>query len=52
MVDQTALITRYVDDHYGKVRTHAARSRRVDSSSYFAGENKGRTIQINRPIGG
>ena len=52
VVDQTALITRYVDDHYGKVRTHAARPRRVDSSSYFAGENKGRTIQINRPIGG
>ena len=52
VVDQTALITRYVDDHYGKLRTRANRARRVDSSSYFAGETKGRTIQINRPLAG
>jgi hypothetical protein len=50
VVDQTAIIARFVDDHYGKLRTRAVRSRRVDSSSYFAGESKGRTIQINRPI--
>ena len=52
VVDQTAAIARYVDANYGKLRTRAARSRRVDSSSYFAGEAKGRTIQINRPLAG
>ncbi|MEI6607214.1 MAG: DUF2786 domain-containing protein [Verrucomicrobiota bacterium] len=50
VVDQTAAISRYVDEHYGKLRNRASRARRVDSSSYFAGETKGRTIQINRPL--
>ena len=52
VVDQSAAITRYVNDHYGKLRARANRARRVDSSSYFAGETKGRTIQINRPLPG
>ena len=50
MVDQDAAITRYVDEHYGKLRSRGQRRRRVDSASYFAGESKGRTIQINRPL--
>lgn len=50
MVDQNAAITRYVDEHYGKLRNRTQRRRRVDSASYFAGETKGRTIRINRPL--
>ena len=50
VVDQSAAITRYVDEHYGKLRNRAQRRRRVDSASYFAGETKGRTIRINRPL--
>jgi hypothetical protein len=50
VVDQNAAITRYVDEHYGNLRSRAQRRRRVDSASYFAGESKGRTIQINRPL--
>ena len=50
VVDQNAAITRYVDEHYGKLRSRANRRRRVDSTSYFAGETKGRTIRINRPL--
>jgi len=50
VVDQQAAITRYVEDHYGKLRNRAQRRRRVDSGSYFAGEQKGRTIRINRPL--
>jgi hypothetical protein len=50
VVDQDAAITRYVDEHYGKLRSRTQRRRRVDSASYFAGESKGRTIQINRPL--
>ena len=50
VVDQNAAITRYVDEHYGKVGTRRTRRRRVDSASYFAGETKGRTIRINRPL--
>ena len=50
VVDQNAAITRYVDEHYGKLRNRTQRRRRVDSASYFAGETKGRTIRINRPI--
>jgi hypothetical protein len=50
VVDQNAAITRYVDEHYGKLRSRSQRRRRVDSASYFAGETKGREIQINRPL--
>ena len=50
VVDQDAAITRYVDENYGNVRTRRQRRRRVDSASYFAGETKGRTIRINRPL--
>jgi hypothetical protein len=50
VVDQTALVTRYVEDNYGKLRTRTQHSRRVDSHSYVAGESKGRTIRINRPL--
>ena len=50
VVDRDAAITRYVDENYGKVRTRRQRRRRVDSTSYFAGETKGRTIRINRPL--
>ena len=50
VVDQQAAITRYVADHYGKLRNRANRRRHVDSGSYFAGEQKGRTIRINRPL--
>lgn len=50
VVDQQAAITRYVADHYGKLRNRAQRRRHVDSGSYFAGEQKGRTIRINRPL--
>jgi len=50
VVDQNAAITRYVDEHYGKVGTRRTRRRQVDSASYFAGETKGRTIRINRPL--
>ena len=52
VVDQTAAITRYVDDHYGKLREQREKARKVHSDSYFAGETKGRTIQINRPLAG
>lgn len=52
VVDQKAAITRYVDENYGKIRTRTQRSRRVDSASYIAGQAKGRTIQINRPLAG
>ena len=50
VVDPNAAITRYVDEHYGKLRNRTQRRRRVDSASYFAGETKGRTIRINRPL--
>ena len=50
VVDQAAAITRYVEDNYGRLRNRNTRARRVDSGSYFAGETKGRTIQINRPL--
>jgi hypothetical protein len=50
VVDQQAAVTRYVEDHYGKLRNRASRRRHVDSGSYFAGESKGRTIRINRPL--
>ena len=50
VVDQNAAITRYVDEHYGKLRSRSQRRRRVDSESYFAGETKGREIRINRPL--
>ena len=50
VVDQQAVITRYVEENYGKLRNRNTRARRVDSGSYAAGETKGRTIQINRPL--
>lgn len=50
VVDQEAAITRFVEENYGKLRSRNTRARRVDSGSYFAGETKGRTIQINRPL--
>jgi hypothetical protein len=50
VVDQEAAITRFVEENYGKLRNRNTRARRVDSSSYYAGETKGRTIQINRPL--
>jgi hypothetical protein len=50
VVDQQAVITRYVEDNYGKLRNRNTRSRRLHSGSYVAGETKGRTIQINRPL--
>ncbi len=50
VVDQTAAITRFVEENYGRLRNRNTRARRVDSGSYFAGETKGRTIQINRPL--
>ncbi len=50
VVDQEAAITRFVEENYGKLRARNTRARRVDSGSYFAGETKGRTIQINRPL--
>jgi len=50
VVDQEAAITRYVTDHYGKLRNRPQRRRNLHSGSYAAGETKGRTIQINRPL--
>jgi hypothetical protein len=50
VVDQEAAITRYVADHYGKLRNRNQRRRNLHSGSYAAGETKGRTIQINRPL--
>jgi hypothetical protein len=50
VVDQQAVITRYVEENYGKLRNCNTRSRRLHSGSYTAGETKGRTIQINRPL--
>jgi len=50
VVDQKAAVTRYVDDNYGKLRTRTQHSRRMDSHSYVAGESKGRTIRIHRPL--
>jgi hypothetical protein len=50
LVDQQAAITRYVDENYGKLRNRNTRARRLHSGSYTAGETKGRTIQINRPL--
>ena len=50
VVDRDAAIARFVEDSYGKVTTRRARRSRLDSRSYTAGQSKGRTIQINRPI--
>jgi hypothetical protein len=50
LVDQTAIVTRYVEDNYGKLRTRTQHSRRTDSHSYVAGKSKGHTIRINRPL--
>ncbi len=50
VVDQEAAIARFVEDRYGKLRNRASRARRVDTGSYQAGETKGRTIRINRPL--
>ena len=48
---RTAAITAYVAENYGRIVSRTSRARRVDSSSYRAGEAKGRTIRISRPIG-
>lgn len=50
LVDQKAAIKQYVDEHYGKLRTRLGARRKMHSGSYAAGESKGRTIQINRPL--
>ena len=50
IVDQQAAITRFVDENYGKLRSRTQRRKNVHSGSYSAGETKGRTIQINRPL--
>jgi hypothetical protein len=50
VVDQDAAIARYVSDHYGPLRNRQQRRRSIDSGSYTAGQTKGRTIQINRPL--
>jgi hypothetical protein len=50
VVDQQAAITRFVADHYGPLRNRSQRRRQLHSGSYAAGETKGRTIQINRPL--
>jgi len=50
VVDQQAVIARFVEEHYGKLRNRTARRRNLHSGSYVAGETKGRTIQINRPL--
>jgi hypothetical protein len=50
VVDQEAAISRYVEQEYGKLRTRSQRRRRIHSGSYVAGQTKGRTIQINRPL--
>ncbi len=50
VVDRGAAITRFVEHTYGKVGTRKSRSRHVDARSYTAGQTKGRTIQINRPL--
>lgn len=50
VVNQETAIKNYVADHYGKLRNRAQRRRRIHSGSYVAGETKGRTIQINRPL--
>jgi hypothetical protein len=50
LVEQKAVVTRFVEDNYGKLRTRTQRNRRVDSHSYVAGKNKGHTIRINRPL--
>lgn len=50
VVDQKAIVARFVEDNYGKLRTRTQHNRRVDSHSYVAGESKGRTIRINRPL--
>ena len=50
LVDQQAAIKQYVDEHYGKLRTRSGARRKMHSGSYAAGESKGRTIQINRPL--
>ena len=52
VVDQEAAISRYVEEAYGKLRTRTQRRRHIHSGSYVAGETKGRTIQINRPLTG
>ena len=40
------------EETYGKLRSRRANARRIDSRSYTAGQTKGRTIQINRPLNG
>ena len=50
LVDQQAAIKQYVDEHYGKLRKRSGARRKMHSGSYTAGESKGRTIQINRPL--
>jgi hypothetical protein len=50
VVDQQAAITRYVEEQYGRLRNRSQRQRRFHSGSYTAGQTKGRTIQINRPL--
>ena len=50
LVDQQAAIKQYVDEHYGKLRKRSGARRKMHSGSYAAGESKGRTIQINRPL--
>jgi hypothetical protein len=50
LVDQQAAITHYVEEHYGKLRKRSQSRRNLHSGSYAAGQTKGRTIQINRPL--
>jgi hypothetical protein len=50
LVDQQAAIKQYVDEHYGKLRKRSGAGKKMHSGSYTAGESRGRTIQINRPL--
>ncbi len=50
VVDQEAAIKHYVAENYGRLRNRSQRRRHLHSGSYAAGQTKGRTIQINRPL--
>jgi hypothetical protein len=49
VVDQKQAIARFVEANYSKLKSRKMRATRMNSS-YYHGAEKGRTIQINKPL--
>ncbi len=50
LADTKTAITRYIAEHYPKLRNTRARRSSVNSESYHAGKARGASIRVNRPL--